>query len=219
MTAPDICHNDLLHAIPHAAPFSREGWLFEFKYDGFRALAIKDGRNIQLLSRNGTDMAASFPELLMELREFPDIVMDGELAMLDESGRSMFEQVRRRSLTTTRTSVRLASVTRPAALFAFDLLWLKGRDLREKRLFVRKELLQRILPPERRIKYLTHVEEHGLEYYKQINHLCIEGIVAKQAASRYVAGRSWQWLQIKRPLGGKSQASGSNTCSAEFPVL
>ena len=74
----------------------RAGWVFEIKYDGFRTLALHIGGTVRLVSRKGTDMTASFPEVAAALRELPEVVLDGELIMLDAAGRPRFDRLRRR---------------------------------------------------------------------------------------------------------------------------
>ena len=85
-------------AVPTLAkrPFSRPGWLFEVKYDGFRALAIKQGERVTLVSRKGTDLLRAFPEMDPSLAVLPDLVLDGELVLLDEYGRPDFHRLCRR---------------------------------------------------------------------------------------------------------------------------
>lgn len=78
-------------------PFSRPGWLFEPKYDGFRILARKERGAVRLITRNGFDLAKAFPELVIELETLPDVVMDGELVVLDEHGHPQFDSLRRRA--------------------------------------------------------------------------------------------------------------------------
>ena len=95
--ATRITHRDLMIASSTAAPFSRAGWLFEAKYDGFRIMPRKEGSAVRLITRNGIDLAGAFPELIGELRELPDVVMDGELVVLDEQGKPQFESLRRRA--------------------------------------------------------------------------------------------------------------------------
>lgn len=86
-----ITHEDLCVATKADQPFSRDGWIFELKYDGFRILASRHGEQVSLLSRKGTDFTQQFPEIAAELKEFPDVVLDCELVMLDPDGVPQFE--------------------------------------------------------------------------------------------------------------------------------
>jgi bifunctional non-homologous end joining protein LigD len=105
---------------PRAAPFNRPGWIFELKYDGFRVLASKRGDDVQLVSRRGNNLIACYPEIETALRGLPDIVMDGELVVIDAQGKSQFEPLRRRLALKRRITIKHAARTMPAAIFAFD---------------------------------------------------------------------------------------------------
>jgi ATP-dependent DNA ligase len=88
---------DLCHLIRSLTPFTREGWIFECKHDGFRAFARSVTR-VQLLSRSGRSMADAFPEIVTALGRLPDVVLDAELVVPSPDGRSDFEELRRRNL-------------------------------------------------------------------------------------------------------------------------
>ena len=186
-----------MHANAVARPFSRPGWLFELKYDGFRVLAVKEDGRSRLLSRSGRDMAKSFPELVAALERLPNLALDGELVVCDAAGRPQFQQLRRRALRTKHLAEAVAAM--PACIYAFDLLALKGEDLRARPLIDRKRLLKRTLGRSERIRYLDHVDEHGEALYAEIERLELEGMVAKDAASMYRPGRSHAWLKVKTP--------------------
>lgn len=188
-------------ATPTAKPFSKAGWLFELKYDGFRVLAIKQGKQTQLLSRRGRDMAKSFPELVKAMQDLPDVVIDGEMVVLNDLGAPQFERLRWRALMSIHKEVTHAAAKEPAAIFAFDLLSLDGEDTRKWPLLERKTALSEALPRRSRIQYASHVEDRGEEFYAQVSKMHLEGMVAKDAASRYVAGRSRHWLKVKTPAG------------------
>ena len=93
-----VGHQDLMLCTGAGRPFKRAGWLFELKYDGFRVLTVKHGNRTQLLSRRGRDMAHSFPELIACLHDLPDLVIDGELVVLNDMGAPQFERLRWRAL-------------------------------------------------------------------------------------------------------------------------
>src|ERR1700675_1724044 len=90
-----IFYRDLMLATPAPAPFSRPGWLFELKYDGFRTLAMNAGGEPRIISRNGIEMTGLFPELAAEFKTLPDLVLDGELVVLDKQGHPVFQLLRR----------------------------------------------------------------------------------------------------------------------------
>ena len=140
-----ITHLDLAELVSSAAPFDRLGWIFELKYDGFRMLATHLGKHAELVSRRGTDFSDRFPEVIAELLALPDVVLDAELVMLDENGHPVFERLIRRSRLKKRISIEHGSRTDPAVLFAFDVLELKGKDVRTWPLLDRKALLKRTL--------------------------------------------------------------------------
>lgn len=196
-----ITHHDLAQLIVTKLPFSRAGWVFELKYDGFRVLAARRAGVVELRSRRGTDLLPCFPEIGRCLEALPELVLDGELVMLDEIGRPVFGALLRRLALKRRISVDHASRTTPAAVFAFDLLELEGKDLRKQPLLKRKAALQKVLRGSERIRYLQHVGEEGERLFKMAAGLGLEGIVAKQADRPYYAGRSSGWLKVKTATG------------------
>src|SRR5262249_7539324 len=105
-----------------AEPFSRAGWLFEVKYDGFRMLASKEDGRPRL--RRGTDVTARFPEVAAAVEALPgaDLVLDGEVVVLDEQGRPDFQRMQKRFVLRRAVDVAAAARALPASLFAFDLL-------------------------------------------------------------------------------------------------
>lgn len=105
----DLCHPILSHV-----PFMRDGWLFELKHDGFRALTRTGRSGVQLLSRSGRSMAEPFPEIVAVLERLPDgLVLDGELVMPGPDGRSDFEQLRRRNLLHREARARIDALIAP----------------------------------------------------------------------------------------------------------
>src|SRR4051812_5857933 len=92
-----ITHRELMLATESKRAFDRAGWLFELKYDGFRVLAVHDGERARILSRRGNDLSASFPEIVACLRMLPELVLDGELVVLDQEGKPQFERLSRRA--------------------------------------------------------------------------------------------------------------------------
>ena len=137
ITADDLC-------VPTTAekPFSGDDWIFELKYDGFRLLVTHHSGDVHLLSRKGTEYRAVFPELVAAVKELPELVLDGELVMLDASGKPAFDRLVRRSRLRKPISIDHAAKTTPAAIAAFDLLEFEGRDVRSLLLLERKMLLE-----------------------------------------------------------------------------
>src|SRR3954449_1511540 len=91
---PTITHRDIAQPTKRARPFSHPDWIFELKHDGYRVLAIRQGETRRLLSRRGNDLLQWFPEIAAELEKLPDVVIDGELVMLDTRGHSEFNKLR-----------------------------------------------------------------------------------------------------------------------------
>jgi bifunctional non-homologous end joining protein LigD len=179
--------------------FSRAGWVFELKLDGYRILAAKDGPLVRLLSRNGNDLAASFPEIVRAVSALPfaRVAMDGEIVTPDDAGRPSFQRLQGRARLRRSLDVRRAAIETPATFYAFDLLGFEEFDLRTLPLTERKSLLQMLLPPAGVLRYLEHFERDGETLYERVRGLGLEGIVAKKADSPYRAGRSSSWLKVR----------------------
>jgi bifunctional non-homologous end joining protein LigD len=197
-----ITHHDLAQLSLAAAPFDRAGWIFELKHDGFRMLAVNRPDRAELVSRRGNDFADRFPEIVDELIKLPDVILDCELVMVDAEGRSDFERLARRSRLRRAISIQHGARTAPACLFAFDLLELDGKDLRERPLTARKAALKKVVSSSKRIRYTDHVEHDGIKLFLLAEELGLEGIVAKRADAPYpCGGRSKDWVKIKTPHG------------------
>ncbi|MBP7148696.1 MAG: DNA ligase D [Acidobacteria bacterium] len=181
------------------APFSRDGWIFEIKYDGYRMLAARSAGEALLAYRRGGDATAVFPELAEALAGLPwsNVVLDGEVVVLDEQGRPSFGALQRRVHLSRAADVRRASLELPATLFAFDLLAFGEFDLRGLPLLQRKELLRRVLPSCGPLRYADHVERQGAELFEAVRAMGLEGVVAKRADAPYRSGRSRDWLKVR----------------------
>ncbi len=206
-------------------PFSRAGWLFELKYDGVRVLASKPARGgVWIQARGGADRTATWPEVARALAHLPasDFLLDGEIAALDERGRSSFERLQRRFTQTDPAAVDRLRREVPVVLYAFDLLAALGRDLRGLPLARRKELLARLAPRLGVVRFADHVEGDGEALFAAAREHGLEGVVAKDASSRYEAGRRsprWRKLKVPRqaalaivgfvPGGGSARGLGS----------
>src|SRR5437016_3202216 len=180
-------------------PFSKPGWLFELKLDGYRVRAAHEGGEARLVTRNGHDIAPAFPEISRALTALPyeGFIFDGELVVPDEAGRPSFQRLQNRAKVSRALEVRRAAVETPAVLYVFDLLAFDGYDVRPLPLERRKALLEQIVPRVGPIKYLSHFEKDGEALYEQVVKMGLEGIVAKKADSPYRAGRSPNWLKIR----------------------
>ncbi len=183
-------------ATPAEKPFDDPGWLYELKWDGYRAIATigRDG-TVALASRNGLDFLAKFPELASLAESFTErpVVVDGELAVLDADGRPSFQALQNKMDRYGRT----AQTARHVTFIVFDLLYGNGRDLRKESLEKRKAALEEIVVPDHDVLFSKHVVGRGVELYNVARDRGLEGIVAKRAASTYQERRSRDWLKIK----------------------
>ncbi len=213
-------------------PFDDPNWLFEIKWDGYRAVAFIDDGRVRLVSRNQNDLSTQFPELgdLPKFVKSQRAVLDGEIVALDEQGRPSF------SLMQQRTGFRPGkhrltgrdpgSPARPllagrggdgvpVVYYAFDLIYLDGYDLRRAPLDQRKQLLETVIENSNVIHFSDHYPERGLALFEAAKQRGLEGIVAKKRSSTYDEKRSSEWLKIKITtsqecvIGGYTNPEGS----------
>lgn len=179
-------------------PFSRAGWLFELKHDGFRMLAAGGSGEARLLYKKGRDAAQTFPELAAAVADLPfrSLILDGEVVILDDQGRPDFQKLQRRGLRIGPADA-VQAAAEPAVLFAFDLLACEGFDLRPLPLAARKAILRRVIPGDGVLRVADEIAERGEDLYAAVIELGLEGIVAKRASSPYRAGYSADWLKFR----------------------
>jgi bifunctional non-homologous end joining protein LigD len=189
---------ELMLAETREEPFSKAGWVFEVKLDGYRMRAACQNGEPILYSRKGLEFTESFPEIARAVKAIPfeGVILDGELVVTNESGHPSFNNLQARAKLGAREA-RRAAIESPATLYVFDLLSFAGYDLRKLPLIKRKEILQQILPPAGPLRYSEHFEKNGEALYEQVVNLGLEGIVAKKADSPYRSGRSPDWLKIR----------------------
>jgi bifunctional non-homologous end joining protein LigD len=175
---------------PAKAPPSGPGWVHEFKHDGIRILARRDGAGVRLFTRAGNDLSSRFPFIAMAVSKLPvrSCLIDGEAVVCDENGLAVFELIRR------------DDANERAVLCAFDLLELDGRDLRRRPIEERKELLAELLNSSQvSIVLNEYFGEDGEIVFREACKLGCEGIVSKRLGSIYRRGRSPLWLKVKNP--------------------
>jgi bifunctional non-homologous end joining protein LigD len=184
--------------------FTRDGWLFELKLDGYRLLACKRGGEALLLTRNGNDYTEVFPEIARAVQALPldSCIIDGEVVVLDESGIPRFALLQQRGRISSPLDIKRAAVELPAAFFVFDLLSFEDFDVRSLPLARRKELLAQLIPKLGAVRYLDHIVREGDAFLKQVTALGLEGIIAKKADAPYRGGRTDKWLKIKAEQTG-----------------
>lgn len=182
---------------PRAAAFTKPGWLWELKLDGFRALADRTAGRVRIVFRRGRDAGDKFPEIVAALEALPtqDFILDGELVIQNAEGKPIFQRLLERS-TLTGPQVKYMADASPAVYFAFDLLRLDGKDLRELPVRDRKALLQQLLPKDGRIRAVDHVEEQGEALLEAVRKQGLEGIVGKKADAPYRGGRGPDWIKV-----------------------
>lgn len=176
-------------ATPIAESFDRDGWLFEIKWDGYRAIAELNKGLVHLYSRNGLSFNAKFRPIVESLKKIKhDAVLDGEVVAVDEKGISRFQLLQ----TYEKTAFgRLF-------YYVFDILYLDGRDLKKLPLIERKKILADILSDSSNIKLSDHIEKQGVKFFAAAQKQGLEGVMAKDAASPYRPGvRGSDWLKIK----------------------
>src|SRR6476619_256621 len=182
-----------------SAPPAGDRWWHEIKWDGYRLVAYVQDRRVRLRTRRGNDWTDRFPTIAAALRELPvrSAILDGEAAVLDEAGRSSFSALQ----------VALGSRNGPghraaheAVLYAFDLLYLDGCDLRREPLEARRAALVSMLSTGARIgavRLSEHVEAQGEAMFRHACRMGLEGIVSKRRDRPYVSGPSGDWLKTK----------------------
>jgi ATP-dependent DNA ligase len=175
---------------PVKEPPAGPDWIHEIKHDGFRILARRNGNDVRLYARHGTNFADRFPRIVAAVKSLPvqSCFIDGEAIVVDQRGLSAFDLLR---------SWRHDHA---AVLCAFDLIELDGKDLRRAPLEERKSTLTDLLPRESDgIALNQHFIGDGASIYEHACALGCEGIVSKRLGSTYRSGRINDWLKIKNP--------------------
>ena len=169
--------------------FDDDEWVFEIKWDGYRAIAeIEDG-HAKFYSRNGITFENSYPLVVRELKKIKkNCVLDGEVVVLNDEGNPEFQLLQHYEENT----------HRPIQFYVFDLLILDKHDICSLSLLERKELLKKIIKKNQVIKYSDHIIGAGKSFFEATREKRLEGIMAKKCDSRYYKGtRTSEWLKIK----------------------
>ncbi|MGO8793994.1 MAG: non-homologous end-joining DNA ligase [Candidatus Sulfotelmatobacter sp.] len=198
-------------------PFDGEDWLFEIKWDGYRAIAFIEHGKVRLVSRNQNDLTPRYPELkdLPQFIKAKTAILDGEVVALDEEGRSSFSLMQQR--TGFRPGGRRGSTNAdvPVLYYAFDLLYLDGYDLRKLPLEERKQQLAALIVAGDNLRYSDHYAKQGKALFEMARAKGLEGILAKRRDCPYQERRSSDWLKIKirhrieAVIGGYTEPEGS----------
>ncbi len=206
---------------PELATLTRDrffgpAWMYERKFDGERCLAYRDGTGLRLMTRNRQQVNSTYPELAaaLQAQEATDFVIDGEVVAL-QKGATSFSRLQQRLgvRAPDREIVRRVPVT----YFVFDVLRAGGRDVRSLPLRERKRVLRPLLAYGGPVRYTVHRSRGGEAYWHHALATGWEGLVVKRADSRYVGGRSRDWLKFKAEnnqefvIGGFTDPQGSRS--------
>ena len=189
--------------------FNDPDWIYEIKWDGYRAIAEVNKTAVQLYSRNGLSFDTLYPRVSIALSKLKiDAVLDGEIVYINEAGKPDFQKLQQYGETKKGTLL----------YYVFDCLALNGKSITTLPLIERKKLIQKALPDNDIIKYADHVVGDGAAFFKSAAAMDLEGVIAKRASSLYFPGkRSPDWLKIKHHniqeaiIAGYTQPRGSRS--------
>ena len=166
-----------------------DDWLFEVKWDGYRAISYVTGSEVMMRSRRGNDFTEKFERVAKEIvkaMKTPDCVIDGEVCALDEAGRSSFSEMQQLKPST------------PLVYYVFDLLEVEGESLVDLPIEERRARLEELLDKRYRMVRISEFFDDGHALLKVAKDNELEGIIAKRAGSRYAVGkRTRDWLKVK----------------------
>ena len=187
-------------------PFDNEDWVFEVKWDGVRAILLRDKAKgiTEIQSRNGKNITHRYPEILKAIdsviiKSNESIVIDGEIVVLNEEGIPDFQRHQRRMNVESQRDVEFLSNDMPATYFVFDILYIDGKSVEELDFVDRRKILDTVVAKgSKRLCISEYIEEKGKALFKSVVERRLEGIVAKYKHSKYRQGiRSSGWLKIK----------------------
>lgn len=170
-------------------PFDTEGWSYEIKWDGYRALALMNKKTKELRSRNGNSFNDQFYPVYNAIKNWNiDAVIDGEIVAVNDQGFSSFQQLQNWR----------SEADGELLFYVFDILWLYGYDLTGLTLLERRQIVKQFIPPDSIIRFSETFETSASEFFEAAKKLGIEGMIAKKNDSEYLPGaRSKDWLKIK----------------------
>ncbi len=171
------------------AAFSDDNWLYEIKWDGYRAIAYIKDNKVELRSRTDISFTDKYSPITEALQSWPvNAVIDGEIVTVDDNGLARFQLLQTWN----------KNQEGQLLYYVFDLLWLNGRDLTDAPLEERKALLQALIPADGPVRYSEHITAKGEAFFEVAKAQGLEGIMAKRAGSAYhINFRSGDWLKIK----------------------
>jgi bifunctional non-homologous end joining protein LigD len=173
----------------HDKPFDDPNWIYEIKWDGYRAIAEINKKEPRLYSRNGLSFKDDYPAIFEELKKIKkEAIIDGEIVTLDKNGKPAFQLIQQYA----------QDGDVPICYYVFDCLSVNGKSIENKPLLERKKILQSLLPKSDIVTYCDHVETQGKAFFAAVKKQGLEGMIAKRADSIYAeGGRSVDWLKVK----------------------
>ena len=198
-------------ATPLAKPPTDDGWAYEIKWDGIRALSYVAGDSLKLSARRGADHTPRYPELAA----FPSAlgghsaILDGEIVAFDDEGRPRFQLLQRRMGLSTAATIRRRAVETPATYVVFDVLWLDGESLLEEPYERRRERLEELALDGPHWRAPSNHVGDGAALWNLVQKRDLEGIVAKRIGSPYRPGkRSREWAKVRNRRGQELVVGG-----------
>lgn len=173
----------------HDQPFDDPDWLFEIKWDGYRAVAEVNKKGIRLYSRNGLSFLKLYPAVAEELKKIKgDVILDGEIVVLNKNNKPDFQKLQQYD----------QNPSLQIQFYVFDCLAHNGKSLMNQPLIERKKIAEKVLPESKILKYSGHVMASGIDFFSGVVKMDLEGMIAKRSSSVYIPGkRSRDWLKIK----------------------
>ena len=190
----------MLATLAKDLPANQDDWTFEFKWDGIRAIAFWDGTRLKLETRNLRDVTVSWPELegLGAALGKRTVILDGEIAAMDDRGVPSFQRLQTRMHVGDRGSAAKLAATTPASYLVFDVLHLDGRDLMPLPWTERRPILEALQLAGPSWATTPSVPGAGTELFETVRQRTMEGVICKRLDSTYVPGaRSKSWLKVK----------------------
>jgi bifunctional non-homologous end joining protein LigD len=196
-------------------PPSGGNWIHEIKFDGYRVQMRIENGDVTLKTRKGLDWTTKFGAIAKAGRMLPDCIVDGEIVALDHRGSPDFASLQ---------AALSEGKTDDLIFFAFDLLFLRGQDLRQQSLVDRKQALKGLIEKANgkdltEIRYVEHFESGGEAVLKSACRMSLEGIVSKQASAHYASGRTDSWTKAKCRAGHEVVIGGWNSNGTQFRSL
>lgn len=198
-------------------PFDGDDWLFEIKWDGYRAVSFFENGKVRLVSRNQNELTQRFSELkdMAKFLKAKTAILDGEVVALDDQGRPSFSLMQQRTGFRPGGKHAATNADVPVLYYAFDLIYLNGYDWRKMPLEERKKKLGSIIETGDSLRYSDHYAGQGKALFEMARKAGLEGIMAKRCNSCYEERRSSEWLKIKIRhtiecvIGGYTEPEGS----------